>query len=413
MPTLKPRPYGIYYSPVAGPYRQADLEAYLPVLKILRAGWVVLRSTATRAVPEGFVHGLLQADTMPVVHLDAPLSIVPAEVRPILRAYARWGIRHVLLFDRPNRRAAWGAAWHQPDLPGRFLDAFIPLAEAAAEEGLQPFFPPLAPGGDYWDLAFLRASLEGLRRRNADLAKQIGIAAYAWSEGKPLTWGKGGPEVWPETQPYYTPPQSENHLGFRIFDWYAVEAKAALGRTPPIFLAGMGSRYEREPEEALLAKNTAIAQAFQAGELPEAVIGGAFYTLTAPPDHPHAAMAWVTPQGKRREVIDAIAQQASAAHSAKSDPKAAAAETPSPVKRYILLPREIGNTTPYLNAALPWMQAGAATAGFQVEDARDAGEIVVVGKPEDFPPETLTALLDLGRPMRWVPVAGMDVAQKG
>ena len=413
MPIPQPRAYGIYYSPCTGLYRQADLEAYLPVLKTLRAGWVVLRSAATRAVPESFVHGLQRAGITPVVHLDAPLSIAPAEVRPILRAYARWGVHHVLLFDRPNVRAAWGSAWHQPDLPGRFLDAFIPLAEAVAEEGPQPFFPPLAPGGDYWDLAFLRASLEGLRRRNADLAKQIGIAAYAWSEGKPLTWGKGGPEVWPETQPYHTPPHSENHLGFRIFDWYAVEARAALGRTPPIFLAGMGSRYGREPEEALLAKNTAIVRAFQAGELPETIIGGAFYTLTAPPDHPHAAMAWVTPQGKRREVIEAIAQQAPAAPSAKSAATPPAAEAPPPVKRYILLPREGGNTAPYLNAALPWMQAGAATAGFQVEDARDANEIVVIGKPEDFPPETLTALLDLGRPMRWVPVAGTNVAQKG
>ncbi len=133
MQTKKACPYGIYYSPVAGPYRQADLEAYVPILHMLGAQWLVVRSTAARAIPEGFLRGLLQAQITPVVHFAVPLDTPLDEMRPLLRAYARWGVKHVLLFDRPNMRAAWGSAWHQPDLPGRFLDAFTPLAAQAVQ----------------------------------------------------------------------------------------------------------------------------------------------------------------------------------------------------------------------------------------------------------------------------------------
>ena len=66
----------------------------------------------------------------------------------------------MVLFDRPNLRANWpAAAWAQSNLVERFLDVFQPLALAAVQAGLIPVFPPLEPGGDYWDTAFLRSCL--------------------------------------------------------------------------------------------------------------------------------------------------------------------------------------------------------------------------------------------------------------
>ena len=413
MPTKTPCPYGVYYSPVAGPYRQADLEAYLPILHAIGAQWLVLRSTATRAVPEGFLQGLLQENITPVIHFALPLETPLAEVRPLLQAYARWGVKHVLLFDRPNQREAWGAGWHQPNIPDRFLDIFTPFAEAAVNEEMLPFFPPLQPGGDYWDLAFLRASLEGLQRRNTSLAAKIGITAYGWNEGKPLDWGKGGPEVWPEAQPYYTPPKGQNHLGFHIFDWYAMEAQAALGHTPPIFLAGMGSRYGWEPDETVVNKNFAIMQTCRARRLPEAVIGGVFYTLTAPRDHADAAAAWVSPEGKQRSIIQALTKAQTSDAQPHSAPAAAATAPEFATRpRYVLLPRPANGVPPhYLSAALPWLQSGTATVGFHIEEALQAAEIIVIGKPEDYSQEIRTALLQSRRPLQWVPLHGTEVAQ--
>ncbi len=59
--------------------------------------------------------------------------------------------------------------------------------------GLQPIFPPLEPGGDYWDTAFLEAALASLKRRAPDLINQIVLALYAWTYDQPLDWGAGGP----------------------------------------------------------------------------------------------------------------------------------------------------------------------------------------------------------------------------
>ncbi len=399
-----PRRYGLYYSPDSGPYRQADLEAYLPILQAIGAGWLVLRSTASRAVPEDFVTGLLEAGIQPLIHLTSPLDVPLAEVQPLLRAYARWGVQYVALFDRPNRRAIWGHAWANPNLPGRFLDAFQPLAEAALAEGLIPLFPPLEPGGDYWDLAFLRAALEGLKRRAPDLAEHIVLSALAWSEGKPLDWGAGGPEIWPQAQPYHTPPESQDHRGFHIFDWYTTEARAALGRVPPIFLLGMGSRYGHEADEEVTAKNQAIADNFWKNSLPENIIGGAFWVLTAPATHAEAQAAWISPEGKARPIIDALRPKTHAPHSFPTNFTVTG-------HTYILLPRfEQGVPPHYLSAALPWLQSGRATVGFRVDEALLADQIIVLGQTTDYPPQTLTALRTSAKPIRWISVAGIEIA---
>ncbi len=401
MTNQEPRRFGLYYSTTTDRYRQADLEGIIPLLHRMGVGWLVVRSTAARAVPEDFLKGLLAHGITPFVHFVLPLETPPAEVGVLLRSYARWGVRHVAFFDRPNLQGAWGRAWGQPDLPARFLDAFTPLAAAADVEGLQPFFPPLAPGGDYWDLAFLRAALQGLRRRNPLVAERLGLCAYAWAEGKPLDWGRGGPEVWPAAQPYFTPPDSEDHRGFRIFDWYAVEARAALGRVPPIFLLGMGSRYGCEPDEAVESKNTAIARLFWENDLPAEVLGGAFWVLTAPAESPEGRAAWLEPSGKPRGTVAAL----EALRPQSPRPERTARQAAVAARRYILLPTFARGVPPhYLSAALPWLQRGEATVGFSVEEALRAQHITLLGSPDDFPPEARTALQASGATLEWVPV---------
>ena len=56
-------------------------------------------------------------------------------------------------------------SWAQSGLTERFLDSLLPIAEAAVAVGLAPLFPPLEPGGDYWDTTFLRGALDGIKRR--------------------------------------------------------------------------------------------------------------------------------------------------------------------------------------------------------------------------------------------------------
>jgi hypothetical protein len=243
-PSTRSSRLGFHYYPDTLHYRESDLEIWLPELKALNASWLVLQSSIDRAIPEPFVSGLLQANIEPVITFNLSLPNPPsaAEMRTLLEAYARWGARYIILFDRPNSRSSWSsAAWIQQDLIERFLDRYLPLATLTQQAGLAPVFPPLEPGGNYWDLAFLRSSLESLQKRHQNhLLDNLILSAYAWTHDHSLNWGAGGPERWPEARPYFTPNGVEDHRGFRIFDWYQAISQAVLQQACPVILLNSG-----------------------------------------------------------------------------------------------------------------------------------------------------------------------------
>ncbi len=153
---------GFHYFPDTAHYTNKDLSTWVPVLNQLKVGWLVLISESTRAIPEQFISGLLNAGITPLIHIPLPLPNSPSanDMKAIIAAYARWGVKHIIFFDRPNEMSSWSAAgWVQQNLVERFIDRFLPLAAAAAQAGITPIFPPLQPGGSYWDLTFLKQSL--------------------------------------------------------------------------------------------------------------------------------------------------------------------------------------------------------------------------------------------------------------
>ena len=62
---------GFHYFPDETHYRQADLQAWLPELVALEARWVTLIGSLTRAVPEPFIRGLIDAGIEPIIHIPA------------------------------------------------------------------------------------------------------------------------------------------------------------------------------------------------------------------------------------------------------------------------------------------------------------------------------------------------------
>lgn len=145
---LSPR-MGFHYFPDTDHYTRKDLDTWLPVLNQLQAGWLVLLANGTRAIPEQFVTGLVNASIKPIIHIQLPLPNSPAakELKTLFSAYARWGVKHIILFDKPNRMQSWSSSgWVQQDLVERFIDRFLPLALAVAQAGMIPIFPPLEIG---------------------------------------------------------------------------------------------------------------------------------------------------------------------------------------------------------------------------------------------------------------------------
>jgi hypothetical protein len=421
---------GFHYFPDTDHFRESDLNLWLPKLKSLGAGWLTLLAPVNRAIPEYFISKLFESGIEPVLHFDmqieAPLQ--PDSLALILNSYAKWGIRYIIFFNRPNSRTSWASnSWTQSDLVERFLDIYLPLAETALQAGLSPVFPPLEPGGDYWDTAFLRAALHGIQRRgHTRLLKNMALSAYAWSGDRPLNWGAGGPERWPGARPYFTPSGQQDQRGFYIFDWYLALAKAVLGETRPILLMGVGNQpiYQEDSQptnnETIQTERTiALAKLISGYEeidgleaIPPEVQACNFWLLTSGPDSPYEMQSWFRSGGGTLPVVGALQQWFSGRnhhhirpdaspsnHTHKQEDLAPSYQekpTPSPdypIAHYLLIPiYEWGIADWHLDVIRPYVKKFRPTIGFSLEEARFAEKITVIGGPQTFSEEALDEL---------------------
>ncbi len=438
MPTFHTPPnnnrIGFHYFPDADHYRESDLYTWLPELKTLEASWLVLDAPADRAIPEFFINGLIENGIEPILHFQLPLEHLPAleDLNLLFKNYARWGVNYVILFAEPNKRSAWStAAWAQNDLVERFLDRFIPPAEAAAKSGLTPVFPPLKPGGEYWDTAFLRASLQAIERRgNLFLLEHMGISADAHAGNKPLDWGSGGPERWPEARPYQTKNGAQDQRGFAISDWYTAIAQAVIGEPRPIILLNLGSspngaKSPTSDQSAHVRRTLGMVQALAGpstksknhpsmaavSALSPEVLCGNFWLLSADQSSPCADQAWFLPGGKGSPKAQALIRWHSSPES-----KGDQAVTPfqikhQPIQHYLILPAfEWGIADWHLNAARPFIRKYRPMIGFSLNYAFLAERVTVVGDDEQFPESALEQLRNAGCRVERISGDGTSIA---
>jgi hypothetical protein len=244
--------------------------------------------------------------------------------------------------------------------------------------GLVPVMPPLEPGGDYWDTAFLEATLRGLARRGQEgILDALELGAYAWTAGRSLDWGAGGPAAWPETRPYHTPEGSEDQRGLRLPEWYAAIGESACGRTMPIVVVGGGAvppPGSDQPEVAF-EQNVGVVRWLFSDEAPASLKAFAFFLLAAGPEDPEAHAAWFTAPDQPRHDVERIRQTI---HSAQKR------QRPKSIPHYVLMPP--GEFDPAL-----WTLAGKiagrtrAAVGFSPEEARHAARVTVLAAPEQIP----------------------------
>jgi len=428
---------GFYYFPDAQHYREKDLAEWLPNLVSLGARWITLVAPFNRAIPESFLHGLMDAKIQPVLHFRGGIDpIDPQSIHLLLETYANWGIQHVAFFDRPNLRTSWTASnWTQHNLVERFLDIFLPLVDTARQIGLTPVFPPLEPGGDYWDTAFLRTALQGILRRGyKDLVEKMVLGAYAWPSNRSLNWGAGGPDKWPMAEPYSPDPSKEDQCGFRIFDWYLALSQAVLGKIPEIFLLGAGSHIGDAIDPASPAidenrhtqVNLAIAQAVSCNSpallppgmdpIPPSVLACNFWLLAAEPGSVEASQAWFQPGGKKLPIVDSlkywIHNRYVSMH--KPDPLETFFPYPGkPIRHYLLLPSlPWGVTAWHLDVIQPFVQKYQPTIGFSIQEAAQADRVTIIGPAQSYPDATVENLVNAGCSLQLIDGNGTEIASK-
>jgi len=426
--------YGFYYFPDTLHYRENDIRTWIPELAELGASWLTLLAPTDRSIPEAFICRVIEEGIQPVLHL--PLSTTNPkradELGVIFNAYARWGVKYITLFDRPNLLKNWSPSdWAKNNLVERFLDIFTPLAENARQAGLTPVFPPLEPGGDYWDTAFLFTALQGLQRRGlTDLLNQLVLSAYAWPGNRSPNWGAGGPERWPNTRPYITPQDSEDHLGFRIFDWYIAITNAAIGRTCPIVLLAAGSRIgdqtdPRSPAVDVHAhtwQNMNLIQLMsgrnqESDLVPDEVLTCNFWLLSTAQRDERVTQAWYKPDGSQLPIVQQVKEWAS---NRGADPSFTAKSMPSPapylqasqqISHYLLLPSpEWGVADYHLEVIRPFIKKYQPTIGFSPVEASHAKKVTVVSGVSNFSESIIDGLLAAGCIVEQISGDGMNIA---
>ena len=407
---------GFHYYPDMDHYKNSDLNQWLPELKALGANWLSVKASLDRAIPEAFVTGLVNEGIYPILYfnlqIDSKIDINSLEL--LLQSYKKWGIKHISLFDKPNMHGQWGSSsWTQKGLVDRFLDIFLPLANLIYSNGLTPIFPPLEPSGDYWDTAFLRAALTGIKSRgNTQLLNNMVLGAYAWAGNQPFGWGAGGPERWVGARPYFTPHGEENHLGFRIFDWYNAISEAVLNKKLPILLVACGSNIGDEQNEQLPAvdeishnfRNLQLArflsnehEAMRDGAtfepIPDNILAACFWVLATSEDHPEQKNAWYRSNGTTLPVVQSfqsrVASQGSNPGLRKQDktintkpPKQKCVEN---ISHYLLLPNLGEKTTDWnINTLLPFINKYHPTVGYSYKEASQASRVTMIGDEQSF-----------------------------
>lgn len=426
---------GFHYFPDTAHYTNKDLSTWLPVLQRLKAAWLVLISDATRAIPEQFITGLINTGITPLVHIPLPLPNSPSAVdmKAILTAYARWGVKYIILFDRPNEMSSWSAAgWVQPNLVERFVDRFLPLAAAAAQAGLTPIFPPLQPGGSYWDTTFLKQSLQSMQRRGyTSLIKQMGLASYAFTYNHDMEYGAGGPVKWPKSMPYVTDPASQDQRGFHNYEWLQSAARSVCDADLPVFMLGAGIKEPSQPYSpethagiclTILEKLNGLTSE---RAVPEYVKGCNFYLLSAEPESTEYSCAWFKSPDDYLPVVDLlmpahsselyennieVSEIADTSSGEKVIPGKEAAQD-HPIEHYLLLPvYEWGIADFHLEVTRPFVQKYHPTIGFSIQEATLARRVTVIGGEQTFPEQSLEELRKSGSMVERVSGDGTSIA---
>lgn len=436
--------FGFHYYPDSLHYRESDLQTWLPELKDLGAQWLTLVAHPDRSIPEKFITGLVKEEIEPVIHFHLSPQNPPEdyELSILLDSYADWGVNYISFYKRPNCRDEWGGGeWAQQNLVERFLDRFIPLANAAVEREMHPIFPPLQPGGDYWDTAFLRSSLEGLKNRDCtQILEKLVIGAYGWASNLPLNWGAGGPERWSGARPYFTPDGEEDQIGFRIFDWYSTISQAVLNKPLPIILLAGGSRLRDQlsgsrPEVDLVAhtdRNFELAH-YMAGELtssegsegfelvPPNVLTCNFWLLAADADSEYSSDAYFKADGNRLPVVELLKSQPPVRNSTAPElpnisapilkKKTVKSSSDLLIQHYLLLPAyEWGIADWHLEVIRPFIKQHMPTIGFSLEEAKYAHKVTIVGGSSSFSSADVELLKSSGCEVHQISGDGISIA---
>ena len=238
----KSKKLGFHYYKDAGHFDDPSLDYWLPKLQAAGTSWLVVYAPENGEIPENFIMRLRDVRIEPVVVLNYSISEPPSQqiFRQRMAYYHSIGIHMVQFFNRPNMKSSWNAEdWVKPGLVTRFIRRYADYAAACVQEKVIPLFPLLEPGGDYWDLAFLRSSVKQMRKEYSDaVISNLVFSASGCLYRHAIEWNEAGPAGCPPAVPYAE--SQVDHRGFYLFQWYQDILKKELGKSVPLLMMNAG-----------------------------------------------------------------------------------------------------------------------------------------------------------------------------
>ena len=202
--------------------------------------WVTfLNNAADIGQNDYLVKKLVGAGIEPIMRLYSPtLEPIKGDVEGMVRHYVAEGVHYFQPFNEPNLNI------EQPDgVPSvdRYLDCWIPAAQAIVRGGGLPGFGSLSPGGDKNDVDFLSQALDGLRNRG-----QLGLLDKGWLSMHNYT----------HNHPIEERADTDGFFKFRA---YHSILRSALGRDVPIIGTEGGTFIGEHEDTSLPAIDVATA----------------------------------------------------------------------------------------------------------------------------------------------------------
>jgi len=234
---------GFHYFLDVEHFNAADSRFWANKLQEVNAKWLVIQNPKDRAIPEEFIRTFSEAGVDLIINFNEAVSsdINLPNLATLLNVYGKWGVRYAYLYEKPNLLSQWGdIKWNTEDVVKKHLDNFISFAQLCVENHIKPIFSPLFPGGDYWDLAFLEKSLEGLAHTDPQIKKFLVLSAFGWDWGHSIEWGSGGKKKWPKTNPFNNKQNTQNQQSFRTYEWYLELSEKVFGKKLPIIILEAG-----------------------------------------------------------------------------------------------------------------------------------------------------------------------------
>jgi hypothetical protein len=236
---------GLHWVPTTN-QSNAVVDRFVAEAQRMGVKWVTfLNDGASVGQNDYLVSKLVGAGIEPIMRLwSATLEPLKGDVEGMARHYVGMGVHYFQPYNEPNLND------EQPDgvaSVDRYLDNWIPTAQAIIRGGGLPGFGSLAPGGDKDDVAFLHEALAGLRARG-----QLGLLDKGWLSMHNYTHNH------PIEEPYTD--------GFFKFREYHRILTDALGRDLPIIGTEGGTFIGEQEDTAMPAidATTAVNMATQA-----------------------------------------------------------------------------------------------------------------------------------------------------